>query len=372
MYPMQSLLLTCLRVGLTLGSRARARASFFRSRAPGRTSIFRSRASGRASTLRSHASGRASTFHATLAHRASSSSFARGRVSTLSLVTLVALSLAQASARADSQGQRLSVLRAASVGVDPAQAATIDASLHAKLSKLREFGSVRSLPVPLEDLQLAAGCGADENTCLQLMAQQLEDGTLLVRQLAAGPDGALTLTLLVQDQALEQGEAWRAQGVLRTFTSEEIDRTLSPMLAELFPRSVALEPNLQVADRDHDAPDRRWRAGWSLSALGVGLLAAGLTSGLLSRRDERAFGHTDITTEQDVDRAQSAFARADRRARLATFFASTGAVVTTVGAGTLVWRWASQRRDAATANLRVQPTGAGAMITLDGAWRGGW
>lgn len=342
MYPMQSLLLTCLRVS----SLAR--------RAIGRSHLGRARPDVRFVN----------------AHRAR----APGLAAMLSLAAFVALSLAQAPARADAEGPRLSVLRAAAVGVDPAQAATIDASLHAKLSKLREFGSVRSLPVPLEDLQLAAGCGADENACLQLMAQQLEAGALLVRQLATAPDGALTLTLLVQDQALEQGEAWRAQGVLRTFTSEEIDRTLSPMLAQLFPQSVALalEPSLQVADRDHDAPDRRWRAGWSLSALGVGLLTAGLTSGLLSRRDERAFGRTDITTEQDVDHAQATFARADRRARLATFFASTGAVVTTVGAGTLLWRWASQRRDAATATVRVQPAGAGAMITLDGAWQGGW
>jgi hypothetical protein len=292
----------------------------------------------------------------------------------LALAVFVALSLAQAPARADAEGQRLSVLRGAAVGVDPAQAATIDAALHARLSKLREFTSVRSLPVPLEDLRLAAGCGADENACLQLMSQQLEAGALLVRKLASAPDGSLTLTLLVQDQALEQGEAWRAEGVLRSLTPEQIERTLSPMIAELFPQSVALavEPSLQVADRGRDAPDRRLRAGWSLSALGVGLLAAGLTTGILSRRDERAFARTDINTEPDVDRAQSTFARADRRARLATLFASTGAVVTTVGVGTLLWRWASQRRDAATAAVRVQPTGAGAMLTLDGTWRGGW
>ncbi|MEY4511404.1 MAG: hypothetical protein RLZZ450_3526 [Pseudomonadota bacterium] len=322
--------------------------------------------------------------------RAPERAFALGLRGTvlLSLAVFIALSLAQAPARANAEGQRLSVLRAAAVGVDPAQAAIVDAALHVKLSKLREFGSVRSLPVPLEDLQLAAGCGADENACLQLMAQQLEAGALLVRQLAAEPDGSLTLTLLVQDQALEQGEAWRAQGVLRSLTSEDIDRTLQHVLAQLFPQSVALasEPSLRVASRDRDAPDRRWRAGWTLSALGVGLLAAGLTSGLLSRRDERAFGRTDITTEQDVDHAQSAFARADRRARLATFFASTGAVVTTVGVGTLLWRWAALRSDAAssprgaaasepvvtTATVRVQPTGAGAMLMLDGAWRGGW
>jgi hypothetical protein len=290
-----------------------------------------------------------------------------------SRVCLIALTLAQAPARADADGQPLSVLRAAS-DVDPAQAANIDAALQTQLSKLREFSSVHSLPVPLEDLQLAAGCSADEDACLQLMSEQLEAGVLLVRQLVAQQDGSMILTLRVQDRALEQGVARRAQGVLKNPTADDIDRTLQRMLAQLFLQSIAptTKPSLEAPAADRRLPDRRWRAGWALSALGVGLLTAGLTSALLSKRDERAYGRAGISTELDVDRARSTFERAEKRARLANYFGSAGAVITSLGVGTLLWELASRRSDAASTTLRVQPTAAGAMLTVDGTWRGGW
>jgi hypothetical protein len=234
---------------------------------------------------------------------------------------------------------------------------------------------VDALPVPLEDVQLAAGClsdlGAPDETraaleiaCLRLVARQLDVDTLLVRQLSGQGDGTVLLTMLVQDLTPTYGEPQRAQAVLPHASAKDSKRSVQQLVTQLFPQAKSRASS--------SAEARRRRAlGWTLSAVGTGLLVASLTCATLARHDERSYADVDIENEQDVDHAQQLLGRAERRARMANVFLGTGVAVTAAGVASLLWPFAVLRKDSSTAALSIQPTNSGAMLMVDGAWRGG-
>ena len=289
-------------------------------------------------------------------------------------VVSLSLWLTSLSARAETDEHTLTVLRATAVGVGPADSAALDAALHDALAQLQTFSRVNTLPVPLEDVQLAAGCftavspheearAAIEIVCLRLMAQQLGVDTLLVRQLIDQGDGSVLLTILVLDTADPSAEPARAEAVLAPASLQD-GKSAVRLVAQLFPHS------LQRASSSATSRQRR-RLGWTLSAVGTGLLFASLTCSVLARHDQRSYADVDIEDEQDVDHAQQLLGRAGRRARLANVFLGTGAVVTAAGVASLLWPFVALRKDTSTAALSIQPTNSGAMLLVDGAWQGG-
>lgn len=341
------------------------------------------------------------------------------------------LSLRTSSARAEEGPRQLSVLHAAVAGVDAASIARVDRALQDTLAtQRRQSAVVQTSPVPFEDVQLIAGCGADETACLQLIANQLGSDALLVRRLVAQPDKRALLTLTAY--STQPGAAAtppREVSALIDWTEVQgAERAVQQLMAQLYPagpepvrevpppvlapvvEEVAPEP--VVAAEPPPTPDldstsrARWpsRLGWSVAAVGCGLLVAGAVSGAASRRDERAYARAPIVDGPSVDRARALLDDADRHARLANGLLIGGAVVSTAGLATVLWRWAAERAETrrsetnnhslrahvdhaggAPSQVRsaaggstalrlhpsLEPIGSGLMLSLHGSWQGG-
>jgi hypothetical protein len=318
-------------------------------------------------------------------------------------------SLHPSAAGAQAAPRRLSVLNAAAAGVELEHVAAVDSALREALSQRPEFSAVETSPVPFEDVQLAAGCGSEESACLRLIGQQLGTDALLVRKLVQHSAGTATLSLVAQADVSDVSEAsrqasadisWQEPGgaarVVRLLLARLQQNTpaVAPAAEESAPAATspaeAEAAELANTSAPHAPLSRwRWRLGWTLTAVGAGLLVAGLTSGILSRHDERTYAHAAIGNEQDVDHAHALFERADQRAHLANALFDAGAAVTCLGIATTVWHLVVQRRDSAAASelrspghgrvsrphadttLAIQPTRAGAVLSLRGSWQGG-
>ncbi|MET0283091.1 MAG: hypothetical protein ABW352_01420, partial [Polyangiales bacterium] len=179
--------------------------------------------------------------------------------------------------------------------------------------------------VPLEDVRLLAGCSEDAPDCLPQIAAQLGVDALLVRRLdAAGTQ--LTLTLhaygATREAATRVDEADGERAVVSLL------RTLQLLAPE--PPPVVLAPVPPVVLEAPRAPPRRWptRLGWTLTAVGGGLLGAGLIAGMLSRRDERRYARVSLDDEQAVDDAHRLLSSARDHARLANGLLLGGALIT--------------------------------------------
>lgn len=279
---------------------------------------------------------------------------------------------------AQSAPRRLSVLNAAVAGVDQARLEKVDVALREALSTHSEFALVQTSAVPFEDVELAAGCGPEQGSCLQLIATQLGTEALLVRRLSALSDASATLTLIVAD-APAQGGATRQAGAEIVWSEPQgAERVVHQVLAELFPpppaalmpESLALAPE-PPSSTHTERPRWRFRLGASLTAIGGGLLVAGLTSGILARHSEREYGHATTRNVEEVDHAHALFTNAERRARIANGMLGAGAVVMVLGLGTMVGDWVALRGTKGSAELSLQPTRAGLMVSLAGSWSGG-
>lgn len=334
-------------------------------------------------------------------------------------------------ARAEDGPRQLSVLQAAVVGVDGAAVARVDRALQDTLATQRRQSSVvQTSPVPFEDVQLIAGCGADETACLQLIANQLGSDALLVRRLVAQPDGRalLTLTAYTTQPGAMATPPREVSALIAWTEAQGAERAVQQLMAQLYPGApepvrdvpppvvapVVETPPEPVVEQAAPPPAEdlgtssrpRWpsRLGWSVAAVGCGLLVGGLISGAASRRDERAYASAPIVDGPSVDRAHSLLDDADRHARLANGLIIGGAVVSTAGLATVLWRWAATRAETqhaetnnhslrahvgqavdATSHERstsggstalrlhpsLQPIGSGLMLSLHGSWQGG-
>ncbi|MEY4508867.1 MAG: hypothetical protein RLZZ450_989 [Pseudomonadota bacterium] len=287
--------------------------------------------------------------------------------------------------------QQLSVLHAAVVGVEAPQVARVDRALQDTFATQRNRSAsapeggpqqsvvVQTSPVPFEDVQLIAGCGADETACLQLIANQLGSDALLVRRLVAQPDGRALLTLTAYTTHGEvTPSAPRDVSALVDWTEAQgAERAVQQLLAQLYPPPAEPkreEPPPVVTPVDEPLPEPvvvatpatsqdldsstrgRWpsRLGWSAAAVGAGLLIVGVISGAAAGRDERAYARTPITDAPSVDRAHALLDDADRHARVANGLIIGGAVVCTAGLATVLWRWAAERSETRGASLRTQ------------------
>jgi hypothetical protein len=323
--------------------------------------------------------------------------------------------LAAPAARAEASPRQLSVLNTVNAGVSEAQTAAVDRVLREALAQRLPGSRVETSPVPFEDVQLVAGCGSDEPTCLQQIANQLGSDALLVRRLAAQPDGSALLTLIAYDvQAVPLGSHtdparaatlrsraeeprastpplpppaaprqvstridWTvpqaAEGaVLQLLAQLQAGPSAPPAPVELPPPAVEVEAPTTTTSAPPAAPTR-WqsRLGWSMAAVGCGLIAGGMISGAASRRDEESYANIVIGDAEAVDEAHALLTSAKRHARIANGLFIAGAVTTTAGLATVLWRWAALRKDARPTALAVQPARGGLMLSISGSWQGG-
>lgn len=295
------------------------------------------------------------------------------------------LLLIAASASADAAPRQLSVLRAGDAALDDPRTSAVDAALDDALRTRLADTAVQTSSAPLEDVQLIAGCGDDEAACLQLIANQLGSDALLVRRLSAESEGTAMLSLTTF-RLYADGSAPRTRQLSTNIDgtdAQALQRAVVLVLAEL--ELIPAEPAPVIAEPaapPEPAPlpahraagaRKRWpaRLGWTLSAVGCGLLGAGLISGVLSRRDERRYGRVTIDGPEAVDDAHGYLSSARQHAHTANGLFIGGAVLATAGVATTLWHWAAVRGDRGSAELAVQSTRSGLMLVLNGTWQGG-
>lgn len=289
--------------------------------------------------------------------------------------------------RAEPAPRRLSVLNAAAPGIEPGRLATVDMALRDALSMRPEFALVQTSAVPYEDVELAAGCGPEQSNCLQLIANQLGTDALLVRRVARLSDATATLTLVVAEAPAQGGATRQAAAELAWADPQAAEHAVQQLLGQLFPRAPELtpesvpvaavaepapsEPSSLSSQSDSERPRWRRRFGVTVTALGVAVLAAGLTTGILSRHAERQYARSTTRNVQEVDHAHELFLHAERRARIANGMLGAGAIITVLGVATIVGDWVALRSSKGSAELSLQPTRAGMMLSLSGSWSGG-
>lgn len=305
------------------------------------------------------------------------------------------------AALADAPPRQLSVLNAAVVGVSAEASASVDQALREALAEHLKSSKLETSPVPFEDVQLIAGCGSDEPTCLQLIAEQLGSDALLVRRLDAQADGSalLALTAFATPPGAQPTPPRQVSTRIEWTQPQAAQRAVQQLLVELqlqpppAPASVAPAPadDARVDATDEQPPGTtppspmrwQWRLGWTMSAVGCGLLAAGLITGAAARRDEEAYADVVIDGPKAVDEAHAALDDAERHAAIANGLFIAGAVTATAGLATVLWRWAALRKDAGgtlgssadearpSTALSLLPTRAGLMLSIHGSWQGG-
>ncbi|HEY6880290.1 MAG TPA: hypothetical protein VI299_19840 [Polyangiales bacterium] len=265
--------------------------------------------------------------------------------------------------------QRLVVLERGGAEVPPAVVAEVDRALAGAVAAHVPSASLYVSPVPFEDVELAAGCKAAQQDadCFSRVASSLGADWLLVRELSEDRAGHVYLTLVAHDgpQAIVTRRA-----VAQLATGKQAPAQVVPMLIErLYPlQSVGTRPLL-------DEPRSLSPAkvvGWSSTALGGGMLAAGITMGVLSNRDHDKYERTDIRSAADVDRARELLDRSQQRARIANGLLIGGAGAGAAGALALLWQYVRPKPDAdRPVRMGVAPYRGGFKVSLNGAWRGG-
>jgi hypothetical protein len=264
--------------------------------------------------------------------------------------------------------QRLVVLQRGGKGVPEATTDTVDRALAGAVSAHVPRASLYVSPIPFEDVELAAGCssGQQDADCLQRVAGSLGADWLLVRELTKDRAGHVYLTLIAHDgpQAIVTRRA-----VSQISTGKQAPAQVVPMLIE------RLYPMQAVSERPFHEPRSLSPAnvvGWSSTAVGGGLLAAGITMGVLSHRDHQKYERADLHTPADVDQAREALDRSQQRARVANGLLIGGAGAGAAGALALLWKYMRPKPDAEQpVRMGVAPSRGGFKVSVNGAWRGG-
>lgn len=286
----------------------------------------------------------------------------------LTLVGLGVLAQRAEAQRLPAPQQRLVVLERGSAAVPPVTAAEVDRSLAGALGARVPAASLYVSPVPYEDVELAAGCRVEgqDADCLQRIAGSLGADWLLVRELSTDRAGNVSLTLVAHDgpQAVVTRRA-----VARVSQGKQAPARVVPMLVG------RLYPHESPGDRPLGEPSSLSPAkvvGWSSSAVGGSLLAAGITMGALSRRDQNRYDRTEVRTAADADRAHELLDRSEQRARVANGLLIGGAGASAAGALALLWKYMRPKPDAEQpVRMGVAPHRGGFKVSLNGAWRGG-
>jgi len=278
----------------------------------------------------------------------------------------VALIFGVSSAAAETR--RLVVLQHGGAEVDESLRREVDRLVLRAATTEVGYQDAYASPVPLEDVELAAGCSAREAGCLARIAKTLGADSLMLRDLSRDPDGKVQLALTIHD-GRKDAPSRRAEGVMAADPGSP-EQVVPGLLEQLFP-GVRLR-------REERAPrrlDLRAPSGIvGISSLGVAttLLAAGLATGVASRRAQRDYDETMIESQEDVTRAREHLDRAHRRADIANglFYASGASAA--VAVSSLLYNYLRGRSaEAPSVGVTTASGSSGVTLTLQGAWRGG-
>ncbi|MDB4974521.1 MAG: hypothetical protein JWN48_2862 [Myxococcaceae bacterium] len=308
-----------------------------------------------------------------------------GVLGLLSALLLCALPCAMpSSARAEERAPRLVVLHRDDQDLPAAQREAVDRLVLSSVASQLRFASAYASEVPLEDVELAAGCSTRDADCMQRITATLGADWLLVRELSRDQQGHVFLTLIAHDGpgalvtrrvvsqigGFSQGPGPRSKAAKVGETNAPAQ--VVPMLVErLYPKATSAWP----VEHDERPSKQGWSAatvaGWSATGAGVSLLIAGSTVGALGRSDHREYERADLRHPGDVDQADNLLSRAQQRTRVANGLLIGGAAAGLAGAATLLWTYLHPHADVRGYRVGVTPARSSVSLSLAGKWRGG-
>jgi hypothetical protein len=244
---------------------------------------------------------------------------------------------------------------------DSSLSAVIDGELASALIERAHFESSYFSPTPYGDIELAAGCHASTDECVQRVASSLEADRLLVRELRRDASGALVLTLV----AKESNATRRAESVITARGGKRPEIVVPQLIARVYEHSDA--PATPVpTEAPKKEPHRLRMVGYGAVGASVALFASGIGMGVSSRRAHDDYTATTVTDARSAERADARLAEARHRAHVANVLFVSGAAAATTGLVMLLWgRFRREERPPRVA-LGLEPTTKGGYVRVTG------
>jgi hypothetical protein len=241
--------------------------------------------------------------------------------------------------------------------------AVIDGELASGLIERAHFASSYFSPTPFGDIELAAGCHASTDACVERVAASLDADRLLVRELRRDATGALVLTLVAKDEASKVTR--RAESVV-TFRGEKRPELVVPQLiARVYAQSDA-EPQLPQVPGPVPSHERLHKAGYAVLGGSVALLAAGVGVGVSSRRAHERYTDMQVNDAASAEAADAQLDDAQRRARTANILFATGAAAATTSLVMLLWGRFKDAEHQPRIAVGVEPVQQGGFVRVTG------
>lgn len=280
------------------------------------------------------------------------------------------MSLALGASTAAAEARRLVVLQRGGGDVDDALRGEVDRLVLQTATADAGYQHAFASPVPLEDVELAAGCSAREDGCLQRIASTLGADTLMLRDLSRGADGKVQLALTVHD-GKKDAPARRAVSVLPA-ELDGTDQVVPRLLEQLFPEVRKQREERPRIGRRLDLHTPSGIVGVASLGVATTLLAGGIATAISWRRAQNDYDSAPAGDHDGVDRLHEHLDQARRRARIANgLFIASGSLAA-IGVSSLLYGYLRGRStEKRSVELAAVPMHDGVALSLHGAWRGG-
>ncbi len=285
----------------------------------------------------------------------------------------------QTTAAADSQGVlRVAVLRTTQ-GDDAEASTAIDAALLRDLSGLAGIENPTVSPIDYAEIQLTVGCSDDGRECLASIAKMVQVDAVIVRKLSVTAEGA-TLSLLYFDASVADEPARADESAQGNVAGALLRDAVPTLVRRLFgiPEPVVAAPESEPGPMAEPGATQRGTPAedsggvgaftWITLAAGTGVLTAGIVVAASATSSFEDYKKAPITSEDELERANSKLESANTKGLVASVFIPSGAVVLALGATLLVLDLTSD--DPSEPNLALWPLRDGAMLSLRGKMGG--
>ncbi len=241
--------------------------------------------------------------------------------------------------------------------------AVIDGELASGLIERAHFESSYFSPTPYGDIELAAGCHASTDACVERVAVSLDADRLLVRELRRDATGALVLTLVAKDETSKLTR--RAESVV-TLRGEKRPEVVVPQLIARVYGQAEGEPAVAPKPEPAPAHDGLHKAGYAVLGSSVALLVAGVGVGVSSRNAHERYTDTHVMDAASAEHADAELEDAQRRARTANILFASGAAAATGGIVMLLWgRFRNDERPPPV-TVGIEPVAQGGFVRVAG------
>jgi len=276
------------------------------------------------------------------------------------------------------------VLRSTGPATPAELANEVDAVLLRDLAEIAGINDPVVSPVDYAEVQLSVGCADESRACFESIARAASVDALLVRSLSIDAAGGARLELRYFDSASSDAPAVVSTEV-PAGTSDALVRAVPGLVRELFGIPEIAAPAPSAPEQQHDATaalqaqsPREDAAGsvvpWILIGAGAATLTAGIVVGAIAAKDFSAWKKSSVGTPEQVDQANAALDDLNTRAVVADILMPAGAVMLGLGATLLVLELGDDddERTEDYARLALEPKPGGALLRVQGTFRGAW